>query len=623
MNRAPITNGHSTEAASARSGYDAYFAQIEERSDSDVAGDAAASGYSQSLEASGVPADQPATSPPAPQDSMSQDGAPPSGAVSAPEAARGSAVPGQVEANVVAAEHVGSEPAARGTRSDEPAGNTDAVEPPQQQGSAPVPPADPPVSGHQQQSTVSPPGASLSLQEQRQGQTASNATHGVPQADQAASNATKGVPHAGHAASDMPNGVPNANQTAPNATQGPSHADQAAPNAAQGAPNTAQAAQASSGAVSAANEQQAAPNPGGYVQGHGPAASEPATSWVPDRVQHAGYEPTPRVEVLPPNLSLSSAELLADIAAVRQAQLRSTHGVRGALNKVGFSLGLSPAEQRAENRRNRVRRQLTDTYQIAVVSVKGGVGRTTTAAALGSTFSSLRPDRVVAIDANPDFGDLTTRTARHPYGLTMRDLTRSTQRLEAFSAVHAYTSINAADLAVVASPWNTDANEALSGSEYTAGTEVLRRHYNLLVVDCGTGVLDSVTNTVLRTSDAVVVVTPATVGGVTGAVATLNWLSSHGFDRLIANSMVGIVHHQPNKPMVEVSAIEKLFATAQRPTWEIPYDEHLAEGGEIDLRLLEKETALAFEEIAAGLADSFPGQGPGTAPSMGDRGGWR
>lgn len=636
MNRAPITNGHSTEAASARSGYDAYFAQIEERSDSDVAGDAAASGYSQSLEASGVPAGQPATSPPPPQDSMSQEGAPPSGAVSAPEPARGSVVSGQTEANVVATENVGSGLAAGGPRSDEPAGSTDAVEPPQQ-GAAPEPPADPPVSGHQQQPTVSPPGASLSLQEQRQGQTASNATqgvphapeaasnatHGVPQADQAASNATQGVLHAGHAASDMPHGGPNANQTAPNAAQGPSHADQAAPNAAQGAPNTAQAAQASSGAVSAANEQQAAPNPGGYVQGHGPAASEPATSWVPDRVQHAGYEPTPRVEVLPPNLSLSSAELLADIAAVRQAQLRSTHGVRGALNKVGFSLGLSPAEQRAENRRNRIRRQLTDTYQIAVVSVKGGVGRTTTAAALGSTFSSLRPDRVVAIDANPDFGDLTTRTARHPYGLTMRDLTRSTQRLEAFSAVHAYTSINAADLAVVASPWNTDATEALSGSEYTAGTEVLRRHYNLLVVDCGTGVLDSVTNTVLRTSDAVVVVTPATVGGVTGAVATLNWLSSHGFDRLIANSMVGIVHHQPNKPMVEVSAIEKLFATAQRPTWEIPYDEHLAEGGEIDLRLLEKETALAFEEIAAGLADSFPGQGPGTAPSMGDRGGWR
>lgn len=329
-----------------------------------------------------------------------------------------------------------------------------------------------------------------------------------------------------------------------------------------------------------------------------------SVSRVPDRIARTGYD-TPRVEILPP--ALASPEMLADIAAVRQAHLRSNAGVRGALNKVGFNFGLSPAEQRAEDRRTRIRRQLTAPYQIAVLSVKGGVGRTTTAATLGSVFAKLRPDRVAAVDANPDFGDLATRTARHPYGLTLRDLAQSTQRLDSFSAVHAYTSVNTADLAVIASPWNTDASEALTGDEYSTGVEILRRHYNLLVVDCGTGVLDSATNTVLRTSDAVVVVTPATVGGVTGAVATLNWLSSHGFDHLIAASVVAIVQQHPVKPTVEVSAIEKLFATAQRPTCQIPFDPHLAEGGEIDLRLLDKETRLAFEELAAGLADDFPG----------------
>ncbi|WP_245547084.1 MinD/ParA family ATP-binding protein [Nocardia brevicatena] len=329
-----------------------------------------------------------------------------------------------------------------------------------------------------------------------------------------------------------------------------------------------------------------------------------AASRVPDRITRTSYD-TPRVEVLPP--ALASPQMLADIAAVRQAHLRSAAGVRGALNKVGFNFGLSPAEQRAEDRRNRIRRQLTAPYQIAVLSVKGGVGRTTTAATLGSVFAKLRPDRVAAVDANPDFGDLATRTARHPYGLTLRDLAQSTQHLDSFSAVHAYTSVNTADLAVIASPWSTDASQALTGEEYGIGVEVLRRHYNLLVVDCGTGVLDSATDAVLRTSDAVVVVTPATVGGVTGAVATLNWLSSHGFDHLIATSVVAIVQQHPIKPTVEVSAIEKLFATAQRPTCQIPFDPHLAEGGEIDLRLLDKETQLAFEELAAGLADDFPG----------------
>ncbi|WP_246010820.1 MinD/ParA family ATP-binding protein [Nocardia mexicana] len=324
------------------------------------------------------------------------------------------------------------------------------------------------------------------------------------------------------------------------------------------------------------------------------------------------------MEVLP--AALTSSDLLADIAAARRAQLKSQSGMRGALNKVGFNLGLSPAEQRVENRRGRIRRQLTSTYQIAVVSVKGGVGRTTVTAALGSTFASLRPDRVVAIDGNPDFGDLPSRTSPHPYGLTLRDLAQS-QNLDAFSAVHSFTSINDSDLAVLASPWNTEATAAMSGHEYAAAVEILRRHYNLVMVDCGTGVLDSVTGAVLHTSDAVVVVTPATVGGVKGAVATLNWLNSHGLQHLIAKSIVAIVHHQPAKPTVEVDQIEKLFASAQRPTIELPYDPHLAEGGEIDLRLLDKDTLLAFEELAASLADGIPSHPGGGVP--GDRGGWR
>ncbi|NNH73229.1 MinD/ParA family protein [Nocardia uniformis] len=291
--------------------------------------------------------------------------------------------------------------------------------------------------------------------------------------------------------------------------------------------------------------------------------------------------------------------------ATNRATLRAATGMRGALNKVGFKFGLSPAEQRAEDLRNRIRKQIPSTYQIAVISVKGGVGRTTTAAALGSTFASIRYDRVVAVDANPDFSDLGTRTVRHPYGLTLRDLANA-QDLRAFSAVQVYTTTNAANLVVVASPWATDASQALTGAEYAAAVETLRVHYNLVVVDCGTGVFDSSTGSVLASSDAVLVVTPATVGGVTGAVATLNWLGSHGLARLVQRSTVAIVHQHPVKPNVDVAAIEELFATAGRPTFTVPFDEHLAEGGEIDLRLLDKSTGIAFQELAAALADDFP-----------------
>lgn len=305
-----------------------------------------------------------------------------------------------------------------------------------------------------------------------------------------------------------------------------------------------------------------------------------------------------------PTTFVSSA-VLSSLDVANRATLKSTRGMRGALNKVGFKLGLSPAEQRAEERRTQVRRHLLSTYQIGVISVKGGVGRTTVTAALGSTFAGIRADRVVAIDANPHFGDLSTRTGRHPFGLTLRDLAQAND-VDAFASVQAFTMTNSSDLDVVASAWTTEANVALSGAEYATGINILRRHYNLLLADCGTGVLDSATGGVLSTAQAVVVVTPATVGGVTGAVATLNWLHSHGLQHLVAKSIVAIVQHQPAKPNIDVDAVQDLFATAKLTTQLLPYDAHLAEGGEIDLRLVEPETRLAFEELAATLADGFP-----------------
>lgn len=604
MNRAPTTNGDAS-AALAKGGYDAYFAQLEERPDSGPS--------------TPIPPPPPDTRPVA-----EASGAPAADTVPPPETdtERGSSV---------AAEDPASRPV-----SGPPAGGSApaTVSPP---GPA-QPPAgnDAPITSEPDLAELRQRAATAHQQAaeeerraiaQRQQQGAQPPVSPPPPVGAPPEAYTERNQAAAHTSppnwgGPQPGPGPQVGAETPGAAV--PHADR--PTAA--APPGTQAGYYQAGAQTGYEAQtgytarQDHPGTAGYGAQPGPPAATMGAadnSRVPDRIHRPAYETSGRIEILPP--ALASAELLAEIAAVRQAHLRSNSGVRGALNKVGFNLGLSPAEQRAENRRTRIRRQLTAPYQIAVVSVKGGVGRTTTAAGLGSTFAKLRPDRVVAIDANPDFGDLSSRTTRHQYGLTLRDLAQAKGRLDSFSAVHSYTSVNTADLAVVASPWSTDAGEALSGSEYQTGVEILRRHYNLLVVDCGTGVLDSSTNTVLRTSDAVVVVTPATVGGVTGAVATLNWLSSHGFDHLIATSVVAIVRQHPAKPTVDIEAIEKLFASAQRPTIQIPFDPHLAEGGEIDLRMLEKETVLAFEDLASDLADDFPGYV--AEPTIGDHGDYR
>lgn len=332
------------------------------------------------------------------------------------------------------------------------------------------------------------------------------------------------------------------------------------------------------------------PNPTRYAEP--PRAAGHTTLADPDNSAVAPQLPTVPVE-------------FGDLPTAGGARLRGTKGMRGALNKVGFRFGVSQSEQGELDRRERIRRPLPAMYQVAVVSVKGGVGRTTTAVTLASTFAKLRPDRVLAVDANPHFGDLATRSARHPYGLSLRDLVQAPDT-SVFSSVLAYTVTNAADLAVVASPWRSELDEPLSGSEFGAASEILRRHFNLVLVDCGTGLLDSATGQVLATSHALVVVTSATFGGLNGAVATFSWLHAHGLQHLIARSVVAVVNQHPVKPNIDVSAVGELFQRAQRPTYLLPYDAHLAEGGSVDLRLLDGRSQLAFEELAAGLVDYAP-----------------
>src|ERR1700738_1683072 len=74
-----------------------------------------------------------------------------------------------------------------------------------------------------------------------------------------------------------------------------------------------------------------------------------------------------------------------------------------------INVGESPRAARHHDLVAQINRPLRDCYRIAVLSLKGGVGKTTIAATLGSTLASIRGDRVIAVDANPDRGTLSQK----------------------------------------------------------------------------------------------------------------------------------------------------------------------------------------------------------------------
>jgi len=85
-----------------------------------------------------------------------------------------------------------------------------------------------------------------------------------------------------------------------------------------------------------------------------------------------------------------------------------------------------------------------------MLSLKGGVGKTTTTVTLGSTFASLRGDRVVAVDANPDRGTLSQKIPLET-AATVRHLLGDAHRITRYSDVRAYTSQGPSRLEVLAS----------------------------------------------------------------------------------------------------------------------------------------------------------------------------
>ncbi|UYP20540.1 AAA family ATPase [Rhodococcus sp. Z13] len=252
-----------------------------------------------------------------------------------------------------------------------------------------------------------------------------------------------------------------------------------------------------------------------------------------------------------------------------------------------------------------VRQPVSGDYRIAVLSLKGGVGKTTTTVGLGSTFASLRGDSVIAVDANPDFGTLAQRI---PGGSasTVRDLLADAANIRRISDVRAHTAQAPSRLEVLASERDPAASEVFGEDDYRRIVDILQVFYDIVLTDCGTGIMHSVMRGVLDLAHTLVLVASPAVDAARSAAATLDWLQAHGYGDLVDRTVVVVSSARPGSANVDIDAITGHFLARCRAVQVLPFDEHLAEGGEIDLDRLRPATRTAFVELAAMVADDFP-----------------
>lgn len=329
-------------------------------------------------------------------------------------------------------------------------------------------------------------------------------------------------------------------------------------------------------------------------------APQPQGPFVPQHPQQT--QPTQQAP-FPPNAPGSVDE----VALLRRAKHAPAKGWRRAVYKASggsVNLGDSPADVRHAELVRAVQQPIRGDYRIAVLSLKGGVGKTTTSIGLGATLASTRGDRVIAIDANPDLGTLAQRVPQQTQS-TVRDLIAD-KSVTRYSDVRAHTSQAQNRLEVLSSERDPARAEAFSESDYRQVMDILRRHYNIIITDCGTGVSHSAMGGVLGYADALVLVTSPAIDGARSGTATLEWLSSHGYTELATSAVVAVCSSRSGSASVDVDRLAQHFLNRTRAVHQIPFDAHLAEGAEVELDLMHKKTRQSFMELAATIAGGFP-----------------
>jgi MinD-like ATPase involved in chromosome partitioning or flagellar assembly len=308
----------------------------------------------------------------------------------------------------------------------------------------------------------------------------------------------------------------------------------------------------------------------------------------------------------PPPASYADRIRVDDLVPARRVP--PGRGWRLALFRATFglvNLGQSPDEIRQAELESKIKSVLRGHYKIGVMG-KGGVGKTTVSASVGSVFAELRQDdRVVAVDADTAFGKLGSRVDPKAQGSYWE--LASDQHLETFADLRSRVGNNAAGLFVLAGEATPARRRVLDPAIYREATSRLDRYFTISIIDCSSTMDTPVTQEVLRDLDALIVVSSPWVDGAAAAGQTMDWLAARGLTNLLQRTVIVLNDSDGHADRRTRSILAQQFASQGQKVVEVPFDGHLRPGGVIDhTSQISPPARRRFVEIAAALAEYFP-----------------
>jgi MinD-like ATPase involved in chromosome partitioning or flagellar assembly len=235
-------------------------------------------------------------------------------------------------------------------------------------------------------------------------------------------------------------------------------------------------------------------------------------------------------------------------------------------------------------------------------SPKGGVGKTTTAFLLGGLLADRLRMRVVAVDANPDFGTLAALAPqRARCEGTLADLLGDIEQVDTAAELRQYLSALPSGLHVLGAPGDPRVMGRLGPESYGELLALLSTFYELVILDLGTGVARRIAQFAISRADQLVLVT------------TPEWISGS----LVLSALEHLEHERTTV------ACNKFYARRRGDLRELerrlgergldrsvamPYDDQLAamlDSATYQLDALERTTRMAIKRLGLAVADQL------------------
>jgi len=253
---------------------------------------------------------------------------------------------------------------------------------------------------------------------------------------------------------------------------------------------------------------------------------------------------------------------------------------------------------------------LTRANTIAVVSPKGGVGKTTCTFVLGNLLASHLKLRVLAVDANRDFGTLALLTPDHlRVEKTLADLLADMGRVHSASELRPYVSALPSGLHLLAAPSHAEVMAELTPAVYGELHALLSRYYDVIVLDLGTGIVDPLAQFGLSRADhKLLIATPEYVAAAK-VIDSLRHIGAEAADRdpERAAALTMVLNRVPATRSGGARAIEEAFrGIGVGGHVVVPYDDRLRvmlDSATYSLEALPRGTRMPIKALGLAVAE--------------------